>query len=73
VAFFVTGHETLQIQGVKMSTDWSNESNVRLFEAFFTIALLITTFYPRLRPQISECFKIMFLLSCIVINAVISM
>jgi hypothetical protein len=29
-----------------------------------------TSFYPRLRPQISECFEIMFLLSCIVINAV---
>jgi hypothetical protein len=34
--------------------------------------LLTTSLYPRLCPQISECFKIMFLLSCIVINAVIS-
>jgi hypothetical protein len=34
--------------------------------------LFKTSFYPRLCPQISECFKIMFLLSCTAINAVIS-
>jgi hypothetical protein len=71
VAFFVTGLETVQILGVEMSTGGSIESNVRSFEAFFTI-YLSTSFYPRLCPQISECFKIMFLLSCIAINAVIS-
>jgi hypothetical protein len=41
--FFVTGLETLQIQGVKMSTGGSSESNVRSFEAFLTIYLSIIT------------------------------
>jgi hypothetical protein len=44
VAFFVTGVtglETLQIQGVEMSTGGSTESNVRSFEAFLTIYLSI--------------------------------
>jgi hypothetical protein len=39
VAFFVT----VQILGVEMSTGGSIESNVRSFEAFFTIYLLIIT------------------------------
>jgi hypothetical protein len=43
VAFFVTGLETVQILGVEMSTGGSIESNVRSFEAFFTIYLLIIT------------------------------
>jgi hypothetical protein len=34
VAFFVTGLETLQIQGVEMSKDGSTQSKVRSFEAF---------------------------------------
>jgi hypothetical protein len=45
---------------------------VIFFLTFACAALYSTSFYPRLRPQISECFKIMFVLSCIMINAVIS-
>jgi hypothetical protein len=43
VAFFVTGLETVQIQGVEISTGGSTESNVRSFKAFLTIYLSIIT------------------------------
>jgi hypothetical protein len=43
VTFFVTGLETLQILGVEVTTGGSTESNVRSFEAFLTICLLIIT------------------------------
>jgi hypothetical protein len=43
VAFFVTGLETLQIQGVKISTGGSTALNIRSFEAFLTIYLSIAT------------------------------
>jgi hypothetical protein len=44
VFFFVTGFETLQILGVEMSTSGSTESNVRSFEAFLNIFLIIILF-----------------------------
>jgi hypothetical protein len=43
VFFFATEFETLQILGIEMSTGGSTESNVRSFEAFFTIYLSIIT------------------------------
>jgi ABC-type arginine transport system permease subunit len=43
VGFFVTGVETLQILGVELSTGGSTKSNLRSFQAFFTIYLSIIT------------------------------
>jgi hypothetical protein len=39
----VTGLETVQIQGVEISTGGSTESNVRSFKAFLTIYLSVIT------------------------------
>jgi hypothetical protein len=39
--FFVTGLETLLIPGVEIFIGGSTESNVKSFEAFFTICLKI--------------------------------
>jgi hypothetical protein len=40
---FVSGVEIFQVLGVEVSIGGSTESNVRLFEAFVTIYLSITT------------------------------
>jgi hypothetical protein len=39
-------------------------------DAIMHYKLFKTSIYPRIRPQISECFKIMFLLSCIVVQSI---